>query len=332
MPKVSVLMPVYNAANYIGEAIESILSQTFSDWELIIVNDGSTDNTEKKILLFTDKRIRYYKNEENKGVTFSRQLMVEKSLGEYIAFLDSDDIALPGKLKIQVDFLDNNPQYALCGTWGTIIDEEGRKIKNFNTSVEHDEIRCMLLFRNPFIQSSIMVRRALLSEETYDTDFPIAEDYDLWCRLSLAYKMRNIPKHLIKHRLHPASITAAKQKERNLFIKNIFKRELVNLAIYANDEELDIHLALKNKNAVDIPDKEFFKQLKPWLYKLGGANQLCRVYNHDTFLATVCFSWLYGCAKRKSYFRMLSLPVSLNAKAFRKFIQMVVRTKNSPRV
>jgi len=328
MPKVSVLMPVFNARNYLAEAIESIVSQEFSDWELIIVNDGSIDDSEDIIQSFGDKRIRYYKNDGNKGIIYSRKLLIEKASGQYIAFLDSDDIALPQRLKIQTEFLDDNPDYGLCGSWGILIDEKGRKMKNLKLFSEHNEIRCGLLFGNVFIQSSMMIRKSLFDSETYDSGFPVAEDYDLWCRLSAGHKMKNIPKYLIKYREHESNISREKEKQMNKLLKDIFRREIANnLGIRADERELNIHLVLRKQNAIKIKNGAFFYLLDLWLYKITGANQLCRTYNHDIFRATVCFYWMFCCLKRKAFFRMFSFPVSVNTDVLRKLLQMIAGLK-----
>ncbi|GAB6010740.1 glycosyltransferase family 2 protein [Viscerimonas tarda] len=326
MPQVSVLMPVYNGADYIAEAIDSIIGQSFSDWELIIGDDGSTDNTGEIINAYIDKdnRISLCKNTENRGVSYTRKLLLEKAQGEYIAFLDSDDIALPNKLQLQVDFLDSHPDYVLCGTWGTMIDSNGKKIKQIKLANGYDSIRCSLLFSSQFIQSSILIRKAIFVNESYNPDFWVAEDYDLWCRFSAArYKMENITKPLVKYRWHDANTSSAMQEKITSFTKTIFKRELISLAIYADDEELDIHLALRDKSVQAIPDKDFLVKANSWLIKLGGSNQLCRTYNHDIFRATICFRWIFACKERKAFRRILDFPTPMNFKVWKELLCML---------
>ena len=224
MPKVSVLMPVYNAEKYLSFAIESIITQTYTDWELVLINDGSTDKSEKIALSYADDRIRYYKNEENKGLIYTRNRMIELAKGEYLAFLDSDDLSLPLRLSKQVAFLDNNPAYALCGTWSKMIDGENREIKKINISVSDDEIKCSLLFANAFVQSSIMIRRQVLAANPYDKNYPLAEDYELWSRLSHSYKLKNIPEHLTLYRWHGNNISKERKEHLNHLVNNILKR------------------------------------------------------------------------------------------------------------
>ena len=125
-PKVTVFIPVFNREHYIGDAIESILAQTFSDFEILLVDDGSTDSSTEKIRSFSDPRIRLVCNEKNLGIPKTRNKGVELARGQYMAMLDSDDLAYPHRLKKQVAFLDNHPEYAQIGSWCRMMDAQGR--------------------------------------------------------------------------------------------------------------------------------------------------------------------------------------------------------------
>jgi glycosyltransferase involved in cell wall biosynthesis len=323
MPKVSVLMPVYNGEKYIAEAIDSIVSQTFIDWELIIGDDGSTDNTEEIVRTYSDERIRYYKNEVNKGHTCTKYSLLDKSSGAYIAFLDADDVSLPKRLELQVAFLDNNDSYGLCGTWGVMIDPQGREIGGIRYVKDNEEIRCGLIFSTVFLQSSLMVRRELFREYYYDPEIPLVEDYNFECLLAKTCKLANISEKLVKYRWHESNISHTKKEQLAALSKTIFKRELVNLATYADEDELDIHLALRDKNAQKMSNGNFLDEAWDWLEKLGGANQLCRTYNHYIFCATICFRWMYACKERKAYFRILPFPVSVNFKVLKLLLRQI---------
>jgi len=324
MTKVSVLMPVYNAGDYLSEAIDSIINQVFTDWELIIVNDGSTDNSKDIILSYNDKRIRYFDNGENKGIIYTRKFMIGKATGEYIAFLDSDDIAMETRFEKQVAFLDANPEYILCGTWGIMVDDKGDKIKKLNLTDRYQEIRCALLFGNTFIQSSIMIRKEAFDHETYDPQFPVVEDYELWCRLMfMGHRMKNIPEYLIKYRWHKSNISSAKSEMMDAYAKKVYRKELVNIGLYASESEISIHNAIRDCNTLDIEDKVFFRKLKKWLRKMTGANQLCRTYDQTMFRATVCFRWIYACKERGAYLRLFVFPVYLNLTGMKYLLRMI---------
>ncbi|NDW10853.1 glycosyltransferase family A protein [Dysgonomonas sp. 520] len=329
MPKVSVLIPVYNAEKYLREAIDSILEQSFSDFELIIVNDFSTDGSEDIILSYDDKRIRYYKNEENIGILKTRRRLIESSTGKYIAYLDNDDLALPERLYTQVHFLDNNPDYALCGTWGTLIDANGNYLKKMNLTVKYEEIKCALLFANCFIQSSMMFRQEILVDNPYDINFPLAKDYNLWSLLALRYKVCNIPAHLIKYRWHQSNESKKKEDLMTSLTKKVYKRQLLGLGIDATEEELEIHNKIaSNRNPEKMSDKEYFCQLRTWMKKLAEANKKTETYNKDMFLATICFRWIFACKERHAYPQILKLPVAPTIDSLKNLLKLLYdRTK-----
>lgn len=317
-------MPVYNAGKYISEAINSILAQTYNDWELIIVNDGSSDNSEEIILSYAaDPRIKYSTNAHNKGLIYTRNRMIEMAEGEYIAFLDSDDISMPDRLRLQVDFLDNNKDYALCGTWGETINANNEVINKIHLPVRDEDIKSSLLFISTFIQSSIMICKQILIENPYDIRYPLAEDYELWCRLSKKYKLKNIPEHLTKYRWHESNISKSKKEHLDSLVKEIYKRELSYMGVEATDEELHIHSAIRDKTIQNISDKDYFRQLGYWLRKIAKAASSSPDYNHNTLVATIAFRWIFACISRKKYFKAASIPVSLNIKSVCSLIRML---------
>ena len=323
MPKVSVLMPAYNAEQYINQAIDSIISQTYTDWELIIANDGSTDNTENIILSYSDPRIKYIKSEINKGLIYTRNLLITNSLGKYIAFLDSDDLALPNRLEQQVNFLDNNQDYGLCGTWGMMIDDKGDTVKKINLPSNNEEIKCSLLFINTFVQSSIMIHKQILVKYPYNNDFPLAEDYELWCGLSRSYKLKNLPVHLAKYRWHETNISKSRKKHLDSLVKNIYKRELEYIGIEASEEELLLHAAIKDKNILNTPKKEYFNKLSIWLKKVSKEGVNSGKYNKDILMATIAFRWIFACKEWKVQSKTLAFPISLSLRGYRILFKML---------
>lgn len=203
-PKISVVMPVYNGQEFLGEAIKSILSQSFRDFELIIVNDGSTDNTLGIIEKFKDKRIRVINNVKNLGLakTINRGVITAK--GEYIARCDADDINDKDRFKIQVDFLDKNKNYVLVGSNIETIGESS-KVTGFLKFPEKDfQIRKIILVYNCIVHPSVMMRTKVVKKVgSYREIFNGgAEEYDLWFRLMNLGKFYNIQKNLIKRRFH----------------------------------------------------------------------------------------------------------------------------------
>lgn len=212
-PKISVIMSVYNGEAFLHETIASILNQTFSDFEFIIINDGSTDNTSTILESFTDSRIRVF-NQENIGLTKSLNIGLEKAKGEYIARQDTDDISDLQRLEYEVDFMKNHPDVGLVGTCGTVINEKGKFLQSWKLPENHYNINEMLLCGNSFIHGSVLFRRECLTTVGhYREEFEYAQDYDLWLRIAEQYKVANIDKELYKYRLSANAISRKKMKE-----------------------------------------------------------------------------------------------------------------------
>lgn len=211
IPKISVVMAVYNGEKYLREAIQSVLDQTYTDFEFIIINDGSTDNSEQIIKSFTDDRIKYF-SKEHSGLINSLNLGLEKSRGEFIARFDADDISEPNRLAEQIKFFENNPQDVLVGSYATIINEAGIKTGELNyPPISWKKIKSYSLLHNPFIHSSVMFRKALISTiGNYNKKFKHIEDYEFWTRIIYKYPCANIPLPLIRYRLHNNQITKKK--------------------------------------------------------------------------------------------------------------------------
>jgi glycosyltransferase involved in cell wall biosynthesis len=208
MPKVSVIIPTYNRLPMLKEAVESVLAQDFEDFELIVVDDGSTDGTADEITRYGG-RVKLLRHQENRGVSAARNSGILHVRGKYIGFLDSDDLWVKGKLKTQVNFLDENPQYPLCYTDEIWI----RKGKRVNPMLKHAKFsgwileKCLpLCIISP---SSALMRKTLFSKVgLFDEALPVCEDYDLWLRVSVRFPIFFIGKRLIvKRGGHPDQLS-----------------------------------------------------------------------------------------------------------------------------
>ena len=210
MPKVSILMTTYNRAKLISIAIDSILAQTFYDWELVIVDDGSDDNTEEVTgkYLKANFPIKFVKNKVNFGITKSRNLALSLCSGEYIAVLDSDDAWTDkDKLKKQVEFLESNSDYVLVGGASDVINESGERIGRLVYREADEAIRKKILLRNQFTHSSVMYRGAVAKKCGGSGDYQVGEDYDLFLKLGLRGKFCNLSEILINYRKHSGGAT-----------------------------------------------------------------------------------------------------------------------------
>ena len=225
MPKVSVVMPVYNTPEeYLRQAVESVLNQTFKDFELIILDDGSTNNVAEVIRSYTDNRIRFVQNGTNKGISFTRNRLIELALGEYIAIADSDDLSLPTRFEKQVHFLDTHPDFSLVGTWY-------ERFPDYFVPKFPEQVGLMDMLKWCAIaQPVVMYRKADFEKHnlTYDKEMIVAEDYDLWVTaLIKGLKLGNIPEVLIKYRWHPDNVSHKKQKQM-AYYDRIVKQKIVS--------------------------------------------------------------------------------------------------------
>jgi glycosyltransferase involved in cell wall biosynthesis len=208
-PRISVIMSVYNAGKYVKEAVESILGQTFSDLEFIIVDDGSTDGSGKVLSAFRDPRIRLV-HQENRGLITSLNAGVEMARGEYIARQDADDVSLPERLEKQVTFLDIHPEIAIVGTSVIETDEDGDLLKVYNSPEGDAEIKKALSFDVPVCHASMMFRKSLIKDAgLYREKLRLVEDYDLLIRVGERSKLGNIREPLYKVRIRPGSVCSS---------------------------------------------------------------------------------------------------------------------------
>ena len=213
-PAVSVLMAVRNGVPWVREAAQSVLTQTASDLELIVIDDGSTDGTANVLASIDDARLRV-ERQPPRGLTPSLNRALSLARAPLIARLDADDLAAPERLACQRRFLDAHPDVALLGTGAREVDTGGREVAVVVPPEEDAAIRHTLIRRNPFIHSSVMARRSVLIDVGgYDERLPVAQDYDLWMRMSRITHLANLPTPLVVRRLLPGGVSATRDSER----------------------------------------------------------------------------------------------------------------------
>lgn len=210
-PLISVVLSAYNAEKYIYAAIASILEQTFTDLELIIINDGSTDRTLDVIKSFTDHRIQLI-SRENRGLIASLNQGFECARGIYIARMDADDIALPDRLRAQYEFMEKNPEVGVVGSFAEVFGDQVRK-SIFSQPMHHRDIIVKLFMDSSFIHPSVMIRSSVIGDEPfYSPDYVRVEDYAAWVRLAPHTTFANLPQVLLKYRIVETSETRLSQK------------------------------------------------------------------------------------------------------------------------
>ncbi|MFN8290128.1 MAG: glycosyltransferase family A protein [Chitinophagaceae bacterium] len=235
--KITVLMPAFNAGRYIGEAIRSVLAQDHPSFELLIINDGSTDNTAEVINHFNDPRIKLI-SQPNQGISIALNNGLKGAKGKYIARFDADDICLPGRLKVQAAFLDANPDYFICGSDAAYITEEGQHLFDFYCNgYSHGDIIKDLFTRCPLIHSAAMYRKEMvLQAGGYPLYAHSFEDHLLWVQLKDAGKFHNINEQLVKIRFSASSFTID-EKWRGPAFRNLKQKILRRGAATAEDGE-----------------------------------------------------------------------------------------------
>ena len=228
MPRVSVIIPTYNSATFLPETIESVLAQTYEDYEIIVVDDGSTDSTKEVLDPYSDK-IKYI-YQQNHGAGSARNTGIKHSQGEYIAFLDADDIWLPEKLHIQANYLDNNPEIAMVYSQSLRISVGGKSLskKSRDRNLPSGEVFNKLFLRNFILTcTAVMVRKRVLNTiGLFNESLITSEDWDLWLRIAREFKVSGIGKYLCKRRQLSESLSRNREivyKSRRLVIEQHYK-------------------------------------------------------------------------------------------------------------
>ncbi|HQQ96782.1 MAG TPA: glycosyltransferase family A protein [Cyclobacteriaceae bacterium] len=224
-PLVSVLMPSYNCESFVRDSIQGILNQKFTDFEFIIINDGSTDDTGKEIQAFNDSRIRYYENETNLGLIKSLNHGLLLTRGKYILRTDADDIALENMMENLVFFMENNPDYIICGANMKLLDGE----KIFRYPNEDDELKVFTLGACPFSHSTVMFRREVVIKYglRYNEAIKDGEDHGLWSEMLPYGKFKNLDEVTLLYRESPTQVTSSVNYKVNYVLarKYIFEKQ-----------------------------------------------------------------------------------------------------------
>jgi glycosyltransferase involved in cell wall biosynthesis len=245
--KITVLMPAYNASNYIGEAIESVLKQTFSDFELLIIDDGSIDNTAEIVRSFKDSRI-VFLQQKNSGIAVALNAGLQAARAEYIARFDADDICYANRLEMQYEFMINNPGYIVVGSDVDYVDVDGNFIFSHQapayTSIQIKNLPYSVCF---FIHSSVLFKKSVIPGTGYNAHAHTFEDHFLWLQIMNKGKFHNLSQSLMQVRLNPQSLTIDEKWRPKEFI-SIKYNALKKLNITPNDGEILLAILKKQDN------------------------------------------------------------------------------------
>lgn len=277
-------MPTYNVESYVAYAIESILQQTFDDFEFIIIDDHSSDNTLNIISSYDDSRIILLRNDNHVGVAASINRGILHSRGEYIARMDGDDICVLNRFEKQMSFIQANPKLGIVGSHMSIIDEKGSIICHQKKQIGSENIRIGLFFgRTSLAHPSIIIKKSLLNQYhlRYDSAFYYAEDYDLYCRSSLFFPMDNYPEELIQYRVHPESVSQKHYEHQRQDACMVLFLHLKRIGFDIQKSEYQYHhkffLKLPEEDDLSLDEKIF------WLQHLIDWNKANKYFDLHMF-------------------------------------------------
>jgi glycosyltransferase involved in cell wall biosynthesis len=292
-PMISVVMSVYNSEMFLREAIDSVLEQTFKDFEFIIINDGSIDCSLEIIKSYNDKRIVLIENEGNKGLIHSLNKGLEIAKGQYVARMDADDICLPERFRKQVEFLELNPNVGVLGCDYISINE--KRERNILAIDSCPKIKTFLLFTATMCHPTLMLRKQVLIDNklSYSEAAKHVEDYDLWCRLALSTDFFNLNEILFKYRDHANQVS---HQNRALQIQNsnvIQENYLKNLGFLYSGSDLKTHFLISSN--VRIRNRQSLREIEKWLLNLIEQNANKIIISRKEFNIAISKMWLDCC-------------------------------------
>ncbi|MDR0682120.1 MAG: glycosyltransferase [Dysgonamonadaceae bacterium] len=324
---ISVILPVYNGEKYLCEAIDSILTQTFRQLELIIINNASTDSTREIILQYQDPRITLVNNETNQGLIYSLNKGLSLCKGKYIARIDADDVALPNKLELQYKYMEAHPEIGICGNSMESFNNKTHYSQQVDFAVSDQKIRAFAFFQSPFNHPSVMLRKAVLDQHhlQYPKQYHNAEDYGLWIEILKYTQGHNIPAVLTRYRKHEDSETAQDDKKienKIEIVTQLHTQYLKQNGIFLEPEQMQVYTRftdrsfpceLNNKKQIEVKKvlKNFLAQLSkkqsiiyPNVIHYLSINTfykffINRKFPHNIFLLKLFFNGAFFYLKRR---------------------------------
>lgn len=305
-PLVTVFIPVYNSENYINECLDSIFAQTYQNFEILLVDDGSTDRTVEKIKTYHDPRIRLICNGKNMGIPYTRNVGLQEARGKYMAIMDADDISMPERLEKQVSFLEQHPDIDAVSSFYIRFGERLIEKKVTTPFNKPEEIQILLLFFDPIANPATMVRLETLRKHhlIYNPAYFVSQDYDLFARLSTIGKIAIIPEFLLKYRFGHENITKKSKRDRiekrKRIINQIHADLLKHYQIPITGKELAIYNEFFSYNYGRIED---FTTLIRVIDILKSWNQKQSVFDQGLFLQILDYAVVIGLSNQQIYLK-----------------------------
>lgn len=291
---ITVLMPVYNAEAYLAQAVDSILAQTFTDFELLVINDGSTDGSAALLESYTDPRIRVLHNPQNLKLIATLNRGIPLAKGKYIVRMDADDIALPDRLQKQWEFMETHPEVGICGTWYESFDETGT-LGQVRYAADHDTICLKHLYQMHLSHGTAIIRKEVLEKHAllFDPSYTHAEDYELFTRMAAYTRLANLPfvSYRVRHHADEVSKKFADVQKANS--QRVRLREFNRLGVDITTEQLAayIRLAQQEYTAVQLPPTG----VEALLADMLRANRQTRVFPEAFLNKTLTDMWWHYC-------------------------------------
>lgn len=329
LPKISVIMSTYNDSNYIRDAIRSILNQSFRDFEFIIIDDASSDDTIKIIKEFADSRIRLFLNSENQGLTKNLNKALTLAMGEYIARMDGDDISHLDRFQKQVEYLDSHPDVYLIGS---AVHSFGASDLVWRLPDDSEELKVRMLLRPVFAHPSFMFRKALVNEGiTYDESFRTAQDYDFASRVAEKYKIGRIQDILLEYRIHQKQISRLAGENQISNADRVRQRLFDNLgAKLCGEEKLIYSEWIVEKK---LTNKKAYLKAYNIINAICKANELSHIYDEDILekvLKKMLYTWII---RSKDIALVMSFPYfcRYSIRDMKIFVEEILRTISEKR-
>lgn len=287
-PLVTVFIPLYNCEAYISDALESITNQTYSNIEIVIIDDGSTDNSVEIVNSYSDPRIRLIKNETNKGIPYTRNLGLQESQGKYMAIMDSDDIAYLTRIEKQVDYMETNPSIDAIGSYYEIIGGRFKKVMK-PKNITSEEIKAGLLFLNRIANPTSFLRLETINkyELEYNPAYFVAQDYDMWVQISKVGELSILPEVLLKYRTGHTNITKKSKSSKTIHRKKINDSIHQDILNFYNFDLTEVELRVFNEFFDDNYHSEIsnstLNHLPILLTKMVEHNQRNKLFNEKLF-------------------------------------------------
>jgi len=292
---VTVLMPVYNAEEYVKQAIESILLQTYSNFELLIIDDASTDASVEAIHSLKDDRIRFIQNEKNLGLIGTLNKGFDLAKGKYIARMDNDDLALPDRLKVQVDYLESHPEVGVFGS-AYINLKDNVKGKTTTFLHNHDLLKSILFFNSCMAHPTVMFRKEFIKKNNlkYTAGYTHAEDYEFWVRAIDKTQFSNAQEPLLLYRIHDKQTSNSESRAQQETASRIRLMMISKLGLQPNETEMRIHNSIGNK--LILKGFENIQYTEQWILKLVKANSKTHVVKEIPFNSYLAIVFQDVCA------------------------------------